>query len=687
MFSVNNLLRLTTRNRKFFNYCIIIALVTIFILFNISVFFKSDNNSVIEAVSNGKPNTSSSSLSYSSSNNNNNNNGNNNGNYNNAGSSSGSYSDIDPGYTDDDLPEVMDNTHTIFDTYTHKQYLTDLFSELISVKPDFPGLPSEYPKAPSMAPWDEHPVLSMKFLSEQYLTVTQDQVDNLKEKHKLFLDKVLDKSSKVYFDNNKALQSGHKESKKSKSKTNDNSDNDQSQFYIENSNGIVYVGGGKYSWFALLSIKHLRNIGSKLPVEVYIPFEDEYEKEFCEVTLPKLNAKCLKMYEILDLEVIKKSNFEIKGFMLKSLAILLSNFENILLLDADNVPYLNPDILFVTEPFLSYGLVVWPDYWERTTHPAFYEIQGIDLFEENLNKKDPKTKKIKYTSKDQIKNDVPLHDLEKTIPNPSTESGQLLISKKTHSDVILLSLYYNIYGPNYYYHLLTQWAPGQGDKDTFLAAANLLNSKYYQIKTSVKAIGYHHVKNDEFRGTAQGQYSPIDEYNFHLYHDRLLDLYEADFCLQKGITRDQLKESKVYQEELEEYKKIKEETYKQFTKESNPDQALKEFYADVFDLKIKLMFVHESTPKFDPIDLILNDQMKEDNQRIRFYDNVITEPGYYKFEKMQWESIYTILCSEDKSKLVHMKFIEDQIKHFGDKYNEESFCKHIKEEIDWIDSK
>lgn len=635
MYAINQILRLFSRNRRITNYGVLAFLAVVFILFNFRVVYGPTGSSKVDVID--------------------------------------SIIDKDTQhhntvYNDHDSiveTEVVDNNHTIFKSGVHKTYLQDLFTELVSVQPGFESLPSEYPKAPSMAPWDDHPLLSSRYLGESYLKVSPSQVKELKAKHAEFLAKVKDTTSKIYFPRNSEDEGG---------------------FYMANSCGIVYVGGGQYSWFALLSIKHLRNLGSKLPVEVYIPFENEYEEEFCEKTLPSLNAKCVKMYEILDIDVINDSNFKIKGFMLKSLALLLSNFENILLLDADNVPYLNPDILFVTEPYTSHKFIVWPDYWERTTHPSFYDIQGIDLAELNLNKTNPTTGK-KYTTKKQLENDVPLHDLIGTIPNPSTESGQLMISKKEHADVLLLSLYYNIYGPNYYYHLLTQWAPGQGDKDTFLAAANLLKSKYCQIKTSVTAIGYHHVNSDEFRGTAQGQFSPIDEYNFNLYTERLNEMYIEDFCVQKGIMREELKQSKLYQDELEKYIKINDKQYKLFTKETDEKKALKDYYANVFDLKIKLMFVHESTPKFDPIDLIINNQMKEEGQRIKFYDNVITEPGYYKFEEMQWQNIYDFLCSPDKSKHVHMNFIEKQIKNFGDRFEQASFCRQIQEAIEWIDSR
>ena len=39
-------------------------------------------------------------------------------------------------------------------------------------------------------------------------------------------------------------------------------------------------------------IKQLRATGAKLPVEMFIATESDYEKEFCEKILPKYNARC-----------------------------------------------------------------------------------------------------------------------------------------------------------------------------------------------------------------------------------------------------------------------------------------------------------------------------------------------------------------------------------------------------------
>lgn len=47
--------------------------------------------------------------------------------------------------------------------------------------------------------------------------------------------------------------------------------------YVLNSNGIVFVGGGKFSWLSYLSLLGLRETGSKLPVEIMMPTYSDYD--------------------------------------------------------------------------------------------------------------------------------------------------------------------------------------------------------------------------------------------------------------------------------------------------------------------------------------------------------------------------------------------------------------------------
>ena len=208
---------------------------------------------------------------------------------------------------------------------------------------------------------------------------------------------------------------------------------------VFNGTGVVIVGGGEYFGPTIIGIHMLRRSGSNLPVEVFVTDASEYEEKLCKDYLPKLGASCLMLSDFIQ-------GFKVTHYQLKSLAMLLSSFEHVLYLDSDSIPLLKPESeLFATEPYVSTGLVIWPDFWISTESPSFYKVVGLDKMPPDL-------------------------------PKSSSEAGQLLINKSKHMKTLLLATYYNIYGPNYYYPLLSQGALGQGDKETFMAGAMVLRT-------------------------------------------------------------------------------------------------------------------------------------------------------------------------------------------------------------------
>jgi alpha 1,2-mannosyltransferase len=245
--------------------------------------------------------------------------------------------------------------------------------------------------------------------------------------------------------------------------------------------GIVTVGGGEYFGPAIIGIHMLRKTGCTLPVEIFVADEGEYESQLCEEYLPTLGATCLVLSRFL-----KGRNsahtFKVTHYQLKSLAMLFSSFAEILYLDSDSIPLVDPSKeLFSSEPYKSNGLVVWPDFWIATESPLFYTIAGLPSFPSNL-------------------------------PKSSSEAGQLLINKKTHLKTLLLAIYYNIYGPDYYYPLLSQGVLGQGDKETFMAAALVVEEPYYRVKTGVSSVGRDN--GEEHKGSGMIQYHPSDDFLF-----------------------------------------------------------------------------------------------------------------------------------------------------------------------------
>lgn len=222
--------------------------------------------------------------------------------------------------------------------------------------------------------------------------------------------------------------------------------------YTPGTTGIVSSAGGSYLPTFLVTILLLRRTGSTLPVELFMKDRTEYEPSICEGILPSLGVKCLVLSDILagDLNAIE-------GFQIKSFAVLFSSFENMLWLDADCAPLHDPATLLSSDPFKSTGLVTWPDFWANTAAPVYFSI--------SRQSEPPSTAR------------------------QATEAGILLISKSSHFLALVLALYYNYYGPEYYYTLLDQGAPGAGDKDTFLHAAIALNKTFYAVSERVTDLG------------------------------------------------------------------------------------------------------------------------------------------------------------------------------------------------------
>ena len=246
--------------------------------------------------------------------------------------------------------------------------------------------------------------------------------------------------------------------------------------YEPGTRGLVTTAGGPYLPVFVISLRMLRRTGTNLPMEVFLADKDEYEEYICDKVFPELNAKCLVLSDIL--EAVPHS-LDITHYQYKVFAMIFSSFEEVLFLDSDAFTLHDADELFTSEPFTNHGLVSWPDFWASSASPLYYKISSQPVPPMNLRQ--------------------------------STESGELLLNKKTHSKSLLLATYYNYFG-SHYYVLFSQGAPGEGDKETFLAAANALNETFYATSENVRPIG--HMKHDgKFTGSAMVQYDPMQDYN------------------------------------------------------------------------------------------------------------------------------------------------------------------------------
>lgn len=348
---------------------------------------------------------------------------------------------------------------------TPKKFFKSLFELYYTYRPNLGKKLDNYPngKAPTDGGMEKHP-FDLKELSG-YLKINETDLEQLRKTHQALVDNLpLTYPEKFY-----------------------------------KGTGIVIVGGGGFMPVAVSCIRMLRRLNQDIPVELFYEGEKEYEPKLCDEVLPSLNAKCVSLHDSFGKEVMK--NFAIKGYQYKGLALLASSFEKTLLLDADNLPIRDPSELFMSDPFKETGYILWPDYWRRTTSPDFYNITGVQLGERIRGDLTSNTR-------------VPLHHLEGSMPDMATESGQIAIDKRRHFRSLLLSTYYNIYGYSTYYPLLSQGAMGEGDKETFAAAATVLDEPVYYINSMVGPSGWH--GPDNYHGVAMQQMHPQMDYELHV---------------------------------------------------------------------------------------------------------------------------------------------------------------------------
>lgn len=131
--------------------------------------------------------------------------------------------------------------------------------------------------------------------------------------------------------------------------------------YKPGTRGIVTTAGGAYLPVSLVSIRMLRETGSQLPVEIFLATWSEWDPVICSKIFPSLNARCIVLQDIFDCDV-KARRFGIDKYQYKIMAILFSSFEEVLFLDSDSFPIHRANDLFESEPFISTGLVLWPDF-------------------------------------------------------------------------------------------------------------------------------------------------------------------------------------------------------------------------------------------------------------------------------------------------------------------------------------
>lgn len=276
--------------------------------------------------------------------------------------------------------------------------------------------------------------------------------------------------------------------------------------------GIVISGGGEYFAGAMVAIVQLREMGSTLPIELMLDTQEEYDQEVCSYMEKKFNTKCVVIRDLISDDVWERLN--LSKFQLKILGLLVSSFDHVISLDADNMALINPDTLLTSDEYLKTKFLLWPDLWQRTISPKYYDIAGIVPGE--VTKRNGLMNGDEFGGYAQKPWDkVHFHDLGNLPDAVSTETGQMVFSKREHFRSFLLAIYYNVYGVSHYWPLMYQGSPGSGDRDTFVPALHALNEPYHVVERATWLAGFREKDKDgRFQETTIVQYDPASTSRF-----------------------------------------------------------------------------------------------------------------------------------------------------------------------------
>jgi hypothetical protein len=122
-------------------------------------------------------------------------------------------------------------------------------------------------------------------------------------------------------------------------------------------NGIVIAAGGPYVPSAYVVIRMLRELGTKLPIEIWYAGGDEIPAW----AKPAFEAWDVTLHDVMDF-CPGRSLAQMRGWPIKPAAIMHSGLRNVLFIDADCFPLRNPEFLFKSPEFHKYAAVFWPDY-------------------------------------------------------------------------------------------------------------------------------------------------------------------------------------------------------------------------------------------------------------------------------------------------------------------------------------
>ena len=248
---------------------------------------------------------------------------------------------------------------------------------------------------------------------------------------------------------------------------------------------VICAGGHRLFTNGYVCVNQLREHGCQLPIEFW-HFADEVDDAMRDL-VADFGVHCVNADEYRERCGLRIMN----GWELKAQAILRTGFQEVLLLDADNVAVRDPSYLFDVEPYRRCGAVFWPDYGQLGPEREIW-----DVFE---------TAAADHAGEHEF------------------ESGQLLIDKARSWRPLVLAAWMNEHS-DYYYHFI------HGDKCTFELAWKRLRHPYFLTPTLIHSLDATMCQHCPVDGQRLFQHRNMDKWSLDGSNRRIADFWGEDRC-------------------------------------------------------------------------------------------------------------------------------------------------------------
>jgi hypothetical protein len=247
---------------------------------------------------------------------------------------------------------------------------------------------------------------------------------------------------------------------------------------------IICAGGIRYLTCAWVCISMLRKVSCRLPIEIWHIGKRELSPEIC--TLMAKHGVVFK--DATELRGFTSGRI-LNGWPLKAYAILHCRFENVFLLDADNVPVRDPEYLIRSRQFKETGAIFWPDFGRLGPSRSIWRICGVRYKDES-----------------------------------EFESGQILVNKARCWRALSLALWYNEHADYYYQHI-------HGDKETFHMAFRKVKQPYSMTKNPIEPLQGVMCQHD-FDGNRIFQHRNMRKWDLHGLNPKTAGFLFEEECLE-----------------------------------------------------------------------------------------------------------------------------------------------------------